>query len=42
MDCKVEVDAFNAGGSEDENFSEGICKHVEIKQENFDGWDAAT
>ena len=41
MDNKAFFDAFNAGGSAETKFSAGMLKHEKIKQENFDGWDAA-
>ena len=34
-------DGFSASGSTEIKFSAGMYKHQEIKQENFDGWDAA-
>ena len=40
MDNKEIFDAFSA--SVGTKFSAGIYKHEEIKQENFDGWDAST
>ena len=40
MDNKEVFDAFNASGSAETKFSAGMHKHEEIKQENFDGWDA--
>ena len=41
MDNKKVFDAFSASGSAEIKFSAGMYKHEEIKQENFDGWDAA-
>ena len=34
-------DAFSASGSVDTDLLAGMYKQEEIKQENFDGWDAA-
>ena len=41
MDVEEMYKAFNASGSAETKFSAGIYKHEEIKQEHFDGWDAA-
>ena len=41
MDNKEVFDAFNASGSAGIKLSAGMYKYEEIKQENFDGWDAA-
>ena len=41
MDGEEICETFNASGSAGTKFSAGIYKHEEIKQENFDGWDAA-
>ena len=41
MDNEEIFDAFSASGSAETKFSAGMYKHKEIKQENFDGWDAA-
>ena len=41
MDGEEICEAFNASGSAETKFSAGMYKHEEIKQENFDGWDAA-
>ena len=38
MDGEEVMDALNADGSA--KLSSGISKHEDIKQENFDGWDA--
>ena len=42
MENREVFDGFSASGSAEIKFSAGMCKHEEIKQENFDGWDAAT
>ena len=42
MDSAEIGEAFNASGSAGTKFSPGTDKHDEIKQNNFDGWDAAT
>ena len=41
MDNKEVFDALNASGSAEMKFCAGMYKYEEIKQENFDGWDAA-
>ena len=41
MDSEEIGEAFNASGSAETKFSDGMNNHEEIKQENFDGWDAA-
>ena len=41
MDKKEIFDAFHASGSAGIQFSAGMYKHEDVKQENFDGWDAA-
>ena len=41
MDGEEIFDAFNASGSAAAKFRAGMFRHEEIKQENFDGWDAA-
>ena len=41
MDDKEVFDGFCASGSAEMKFSAGMDMHEEIKQENFDGWDAA-
>ena len=41
MDSEEIFDAFIASEGADIKFSAGMFKHKEIKQENFDGWDAA-
>ena len=41
MDGEEIFNAFNASGSTGIKFTAGMYKHEEIKQENFDGWDAA-
>ena len=41
MDDEEICKAFNASGSAEIKFSSGMWKQDEIKQENFDGWDAA-
>ena len=41
MDGEEVFGAFNASGSADTKFSARMYKHEEIKQENFDGQDAA-
>ena len=41
MNNKEVFDGFCASGSAGIKFSGGMYKHEEIKQENFDGWDAA-
>ena len=41
MENKEGFNGFSASGSAGTKFSAGMYKHEEIKQENFDGWDAA-
>ena len=41
MDNNEVFDGFSASGSAGTKFSAGMYNHEEIKQENFDGWDAA-
>ena len=41
MENKEVLDGFSASGSTEMKFSAGMYMHEEIKQENFDGWDAA-
>ena len=41
MDNAEVFDAFHASGSAGIQFSAGMYKHEDGKQENFDGWDAA-
>ena len=41
MDDKEVFDGYKASGSSEIKFSARMLKHEEIKQENFDGWDAA-
>ena len=41
MDSKEIFDAFKASGSAEIRFSATMFEDEEIKQENFDGWDAA-
>ena len=41
MENKEVFDGFSASGSAEIKFNAGMYKHEEIKQENFDGWDAA-
>ena len=40
MDGKEICEAFNAGASAEIKFNAGMYKHEEIKQEDFDDWDA--
>ena len=41
MDSEEIFDAFKDSGSAEIKFSAGMFEDEEIKQENFDGWDAA-
>ena len=41
MENKEVFDGFSASGSTEIKFNAGMYKNEEIKQENFDGWDAA-
>ena len=41
MDGEEICEAFNPSGSEETKFSAGMDKNEEMKQKNFDGWDAA-
>ena len=41
MNNEEVFDEFSASGSAEIKFSAGMYKYEEIKQENFDGWDAA-
>ena len=42
MENKEVFAGFSASGSREIKFSAGMYKHDQIKQENFDGWDAAS
>ena len=42
MDNKEVFEGFSASGSAEIKFSARMYKHKKIKQEDFDGWDAAT
>ena len=41
MENEDVFDGFSATGSAETKFSARMYKNEEIKQENFDGWDAA-
>ena len=42
MDGEEIFDALNAAGSASVKFSAEMYKHEDIKEENMEGWDAAT